>query len=127
MRWHNNSLEQENAKLRSRLSKSEATSKAIEDEIDRVVDLEEEITFLQNRVHELEKEKELVAASPAPRFENPPTPPTDSRGRSVKSATPARRSSSKSGRLGFLKFRIRGSLKEISSNEIPPLPSVDDM
>jgi chromosome segregation ATPase len=129
MRWHNTSLEQENANLRSRLGKAETTSKAIEDEIDRIGDLEEEIAFLHGRVRELENEKEQQAAPPAPRSEKPPTRPTpptvQSQGRNSQRASTPKRSSSNSGRLRFLKLRSRGSSKEISSDEIPPLPGDD--
>jgi myosin protein heavy chain len=128
MRWHNTSLEQENAKLRSRLGKAETTSKAIEDEMDRIGDLEEEIAFLQGRVNELVKEKEQQAAAPAPHPEKPPTRPTpptvESRGRNSQPAS-AKPSSSNSGRLRFLKLRTRGSSKEVSRDEIPPLPGDD--
>ena len=132
MSWRNTSLETENQTLRSRLDKAQSVSQAIEEELDNIVDMEEEIAFLQNKVKELETQLSAATAAAAAAPSIPRAPVSakqssqDSRERTLQQASPAKRGSSSSGRLGFLKLRTRGGSKDMTADEIPPLPS-DDM
>jgi chromosome segregation ATPase len=138
MKWSYTSLEQDNAKLRSRLEKAEAASRSIDEDLDQMECMEEEIGFLQSRVKELEKERDDAQAAAqealraVPRAKDlaraPPPPPKaqshtsqETRRSQVQSESPARRHSSHS-RLRFPKFRSNRNSKEFSNEEAPPIP-----